>query len=40
MYDLDGNFEMEFDGVNEAARYLNPKARGGGHLPRAIKEGH
>lgn len=40
MYDLDGNFEMEFDGVNEAGRYLNPEAKGAGHLPRAIKEGH
>lgn len=40
MYDLDGNFEMEFDGVNEAGRYLNPNAKGAGHLPRAIKEGH
>lgn len=40
MYDLDGNFEMEFDGVNEAGRYLNPKAKSAGHLPRAIKEGH
>lgn len=40
MYDLDGNFEMEFAGVNEAGRYLNPKAKGAGHLPRAIKEGH
>ena len=40
MYDLDGNFEMEFDGVNEAGRYLNTKSKGAGHLPRAIKEGH
>lgn len=40
MYDLDGNFEMEFDGLNEAGRYLNPSAKGAGHLPRAIKEGH
>ena len=40
MYDLDGNFEMEFDGVNEAGRFLNPNASGAGHLPRAIKEGH
>jgi hypothetical protein len=40
MYDLDGNFDMEFDGVNEAGRYLNPEAKGAGHLPRAIKEGH
>lgn len=40
MYDLDGNFEKEFDGINEAGRYLNPKSKGAGHLPRAIKEGH
>ena len=40
MYDLDGNFEREFDGINEAGRYLNPSAKGAGHLPRAIKEGH
>jgi hypothetical protein len=40
MYDLDGNFEMEFDGVNEAGRYLNQKAKGAGHLSRAIKKGH
>ena len=40
MYDLDGNFEREFDSVNSAGRFLNPSAKGGGHLPRAIKEGH
>lgn len=40
MYDLDGNFEREFDSVNSAGRFLNPEAKGGGHLPRAIKEGH
>ena len=40
MYDLDGNFEREFDSVNSAGRFLNPSASGGGHLPRAIKEGH
>lgn len=40
MYDLDGNFEREFDSVNSAGRFLNPKAKGAGHLPRAIKEGH
>lgn len=40
MYDLDGNFEMEFSGVNEAGRWLNPTSKGAGHLPRAIKEGH
>lgn len=40
MYDLDGNFEREFDSVNSAGRFLNPEAKGAGHLPRAIKEGH
>lgn len=40
MYDLDGNFVREFDSVNSAARFLNPSAKGGGHLPRAIKAGH
>lgn len=40
MYDLDGNFEREFASVNSAGRFLNPKAKGAGHLPRAIKEGH
>lgn len=40
MYDLDGNFEREFDSVNSAGRFLNPSAVGAGHLPRAIKEGH
>ena len=40
MYDLDGNFEREFTGINEAGRFLNPSAKGGGHLPRAIQEGH
>ena len=40
MYDLDGNFEKEFESLNSAGRFLNPKAKGAGHLPRAIKEGH
>jgi len=40
MYDLNGNFEREFDSVNSAGRFLNPSATGAGHLPRAIKEGH
>lgn len=40
MYDLNGNFEREFDSVNSAGRFLNSKAKGAGHLPRAIKEGH
>lgn len=40
MYDLDGNFEMEFESVTDAAKYLDPICKGGGHLPRAIKQGH
>ena len=40
MYDLEGNFEREFDNLNAAGRFLNPSAVGAGHLPRAIKEGH
>ena len=40
MYDLDGNFEMEFESLISAAKYLNPNAKGGGHLPRAIKKRH
>ena len=40
MYDLDGNFEMEFESLIAAAKYLNPDAKGGGHLPRAIKNRH
>jgi hypothetical protein len=40
MYDLEGNFEMEFESLVAAAKYLNPSATGGGHLPRAIKLHH
>lgn len=40
MYDLDGNFEKEFESFISAAKYLNPNAVGGGHLPRAIKKRH
>ena len=40
MYDLDGNFEREFESLIAAAKYLNPEATGGGHLPRAIKNRH
>lgn len=40
MYDLDGNFEMEFDSLHDAARYLNPEKGTPGHLPRAIRLGH
>ena len=40
MYDLDGNFEMEFESLRKAALFLDPKSKGPGHLPRAIKQGH
>ena len=40
MYDLNGNFEMEFESLVSAAKFLNPNAVGGGHLPRAIKNRH
>lgn len=42
MYDLNGNFEMEFEGINEAVRFVNPEHihKGGSHIVRAIKEGH
>ena len=40
MYDLEGNFEREFESLVAAAKYLNPEATGGGHLPRAIKQRH
>lgn len=40
MYDLDGNFEQEFESVTQAATFLDPKKPYGGHLPRAIKMGH
>lgn len=38
MYDLEGNFEKEFDGLIDAAHYLGSKDIG--HLPRAIELGH
>ena len=40
MYSLEGEFEIEFESLREASLYLNPKAHGPGHLPRAIKQGH
>lgn len=40
MYDLDGNFEMEFESLVAAAKYFNPNSQGGGYLPRAIKKRH
>lgn len=40
MYDLQGNFEREFESVTAATTFLDPKKPYGGHLPRAIKQGH
>lgn len=40
MYDLEGNFEMEFEGLHDAARYLKPTDGRPGHLCRAIRLGH
>lgn len=42
MYDLNGNFEREFKGINEAVRFVNSEHihKGGSHIVRAIKEGH
>lgn len=40
MYDLEGNFLMEFESVTQANKYLKPTATTGGHLSRAIKCGH
>jgi hypothetical protein len=38
MYDLDGNFEQEFESLRDASRFLNSKYTG--HMTRAIKQGH
>ena len=38
MYDLDGNFEQEFESLRDASRFLNSKHTG--HMTRAIKQGH
>lgn len=40
MYDLDGNYVKSFEGVNQAARFVDKNCITAGHLPRAIKEGH
>lgn len=40
MYSLSGEFEKEFDGVIDAVHFLDPNAKSGGHLPRAIKNNH
>lgn len=40
MYDVDGNFEMEFDGAIDAIRYLDPTKTCGGHITRAIEKHH
>lgn len=39
MYGIEGNFEMEFESLVAAAKYLSPTATGG-HLLRAIKHRH
>lgn len=39
MFDLDGNFVKEFNSINEAAHEVNPKAKNGSHISRAIKQG-
>lgn len=39
MFDLDGKFVREFNGINEAAQTINPKAKNGSHISRAIKQG-
>ena len=40
MYDLDGNYIRSFDSVNEAAITINPNAKNGSHISRAIKSGY
>ena len=40
MYNLDGEFEKEFESLREASLYLSPTCHGPGHLPRAIRLGH
>lgn len=40
MYDLDGNYVRSFSGINIAAQTVNPKAKNGSHISRAIKEGY
>lgn len=40
MYDLEGNFEREFETVYECNKFFFPNATSGGHVPRAIKLGH
>ncbi len=40
MYNLDGEFEKEFESLLAAAKYFNSNATSGGHLPRAIKNRH
>lgn len=40
MYDLDGNYIRSFDSVNEAAMTINPNAKNGSHISRAIKSGY
>ena len=39
MYDLDGNFEMEFNSALDCAKYLNPNAKNGSPILKAIRLG-
>lgn len=40
VYDLNGAFVAEFPSVDKAARFLNPKAKNGSHISKAIKCGY
>lgn len=40
VYNLDGEFVAEFPSIDKAARFLNPKAKNGSHISRAIKCGY
>lgn len=39
MFDLNGVFVRKFKSINEAALTVNPKAKNGSHISRAIKQG-
>lgn len=39
MYDIEGKFVREFNTTCECNQFFNPNAKGGGHVPRAIRLG-
>lgn len=39
MYDSSGNFVKEFNCINDCMRFINPNAKNGSHIRRAIKLG-